>query len=81
MYIKTKIIHIYSQHNIVWKYYTSFHIITHICKKKKIRHQAVSDFHDIENEQKNYLVKTTKYLVTLQNCSGFVICIITLLSS
>ena len=31
-------------------------------------------FHNIENEQKNYLVITTKYLVTLQNNSGFVIC-------
>ena len=31
-------------------------------------------FHNIENEQKNYLVTTTKYFVTLQNNSGFVIC-------
>ena len=31
-------------------------------------------FHNIENEQKYYLVATTKYFVTLQNNSGFVIC-------
>ena len=35
------------------------------------------DFHDIENEQKNYLVIATKYFVTLQNNSGLLICKIT----
>ncbi len=47
--------------------------MSYTTKKKKIWHQATPDLHNIENEQKNYLVIATKYFVTLQNRSGFVI--------
>lgn len=46
----------------------------HLVQKKKVRCLATPNFHNIENEQKNYLVIATKYLVTLQNSSGLVIC-------
>ena len=51
----------------------------HICfnKKRKTDTWRCRFFHNIENEQKNYLVIATKYFVTLQNKSGFVICITT----